>query len=416
MNMDDLIQRHLDGMNSATEAAELSHLLETDAAARSRYLDLAELHAALSSDESLRDKKPRVVVSRQKWAWKAAVFKLAAAVVFMLGVIWMLNPASRLEKPMAKLLSTDNARWSDEGTELSLNAGEAPSGILRLMEGKAEFLTSLGAVVMLQGPVVMRFESATALFVESGKVLCRCPTAESRLVVRTPQTRVIDLGTEFVVEARADESTRVAVLSGEVKVSSTVLHQGQAAEVRTQGVTMLHSEVVNEMRPHVASPQSAEGTNLLRGADFSSEPEVWETQSPYVEIEDGSLHVRSLGHRSWPNARQRIWKEASGRIVTASARAMQPVDDPLRPQQFAVLKLIFVGKDGRQIAYASRHFQFAGEEPGASQRATITAIAPPGTKGINLELLLNAQGDENGSVIFDDAVLNVDEATKEVAP
>lgn len=416
MNTDDLIQRFLDGQASPEEAAELSARIETNVEARNRYLDLAELHAALFADETLRDEKPPVVVSRPKWAWKAPMLKMAAAVVFMLGLIWMLNPASRLEKPMAKLLSTENARWSDAGTELSLNAGEAPSGILRLMEGKAEFLTSLGAVVMLQGPVVMRFESATALFVESGKVLCRCPTAESRLVVRTPQTRVIDLGTEFVVEARADESTRVAVLSGEVKVSSTVLHQGQAAEVRTQGVTMLHSEVVNEMRPHVASPPRAEGTNLLRGGDFSSEADAWETQSPYVEIEDGSLHLRSLGHRSWPNARQRLWNEASGRVVTASARAMQPKDDPLRQQQFAVLKLVFVGEGGRQIAYASRHFQFAGEEPGVFQRATITAIPPLGTKGIHLELLLNAQGDENGSVIFDDAVLHVGEVAKEVAP
>ena len=95
---------------------------------------------------------------------------------------------------------------------------------------------------------------------------------------------------------------------------------------------------------------------------------------------------------------------------------MQPKDDPLRQQQFAVLKLIFVGKDGRQIAYASRHFQFAGEEPGASQRATITAIAPPGTKGFWFELLLNARGDSKGSVIFDDAVLHVEAATREVAP
>lgn len=416
MNTDDLIQRFIEGRASPEEAAELSRLIEMNVEVRFRYLDFAELHAAFLADETLRDEKPPAVVSRPQWAWKTALLKMAAALVFMLGVIGLLNPTARLEKPMAKLLSTENARWSDSGTELSLNAGEAPSGILRLMDGKAEFLTSQGAVVMLQGPVVMQFESATALFVESGKVLCRCPTAESRLVVRTPQTRVIDLGTEFVVEARADESTRVAVLSGEVKVSSTVLHQGQAAEVSTQGVTMLHSEVVNEMRPQVASPPRAQGANLLRGADFSSAREVWDTQSPYVEIKDGSLHLRSLGHRSWPNARQRLWREASGMIVTASARAMQPLDDPLRLHQFAVLKLVFVGKDGRHIGYASRHFQFAGEEPGASQRATITAIAPPGTRGFWFELLLNARGESKGSVIFDDAVLNVGDVTKEVAP
>lgn len=409
MNMDDLIQRHLDGMNTADEAAELSRRIETDASTRSRYLDLAQLHAALAADESLRAPRFEKAVLRPQSSWVAPVLKAAAALVLAALVFWSLKPASGPLLPLATLISTENARWSDEGTELSLNAGEPPNGMLRLMEGQAEFVTSKGASVRLTAPAAVRFDSAVSLFVESGKVLCRCPTLESRLSVQTPQTQVVDLGTEFAVEARADASTRVAVLSGEVRVDSTVLHQGQAAEVRHQGVTMLHTEVVQDMIDVRESTEIPQGDSVLVNGRFDT-PSAWELQDRHSWIENGALHVRSGGHRFWPNARQTLWKVPSERVVTASVRAMQSEDDPLQPQQFAVLKIVFVGEGGKQIAYASRHFQFAGETPYVFQKATLTAFTPPGTKGVTMELLLNARGELDGSVIFDDAALTLGES------
>lgn len=92
MNMDDLIQRHLDGLNSADEGAELSHLLETDATARSRYLDLAELHATLAADESLR--APKAILRPQTASmpsWVRSVAQMAAGVVLgglAVGTVW----------------------------------------------------------------------------------------------------------------------------------------------------------------------------------------------------------------------------------------------------------------------------------------------------------------------------------------
>ena len=171
MNMDDLIQRHLDGMNTADEAAELSRRIETDASTRSRYLDLAQLHAALAADESLRAPKFENAVLRPQSSWVAPVLKAAAALVLAALVFWSLKPALGPLLPLATLISTENARWSDEGTELSLNAGEPPNGMLRLMEGQAEFVTSKGASVHLTAPAAVRFDSAVSLFVESGTVL-----------------------------------------------------------------------------------------------------------------------------------------------------------------------------------------------------------------------------------------------------
>jgi hypothetical protein len=58
MKTDDLIQRFLDGQATPEEAHTLSDLLKTDVSVRGRYLDFAELHAALLADEMLRAPRP----------------------------------------------------------------------------------------------------------------------------------------------------------------------------------------------------------------------------------------------------------------------------------------------------------------------------------------------------------------------
>lgn len=410
MNPDELIHHYLDGTATQAEADELSRQIESDTATRDRYLALAELHTALSADETLREVKAASVLKRNHHTpW----LKIAAAVALLASGVWWIVASAQVAPPMAKLISSMNAQWTDENTELSLNAGEAPTGILRLLEGKVEFATSLGAMVTLEGATAMRFENATTIFIESGKVVCRCPTPESRVTVRTPQTQVIDLGTEFVVEARADLSTRVAVLSGEVRVgedaSSRVLHEGEGAEVRSQGLTMLHTEVVREMQPRVSADNAASNRELNRLTNPSFDGDSgWQLASGHSDIADGVLRVSSHGNRFWPSARQTLWESGlSGKIITASARAMQLPSDPFQPMQFAVLKIVFNGERGRSIAYASRHFQFGGEPVGVFHEANIKAEAPPGTKGVTLELLLNARGEERGTVVFDDAVLSI---------
>lgn len=176
MKHDDLIQRFLDGHASSDDAAELSQLVSEDEAARRRYLDLAELHAALAADETLRGPRAEAVPFAPRLRWDAWAWKIAAVLLIAAVGVWMLSSGHKAAPPIATLISTVNARWSDPATELSLNAGEAPSGLLRLVEGTAQFVTAKGASVVLEAPAVMRFDGPTAIFVESGKVVCRCPT------------------------------------------------------------------------------------------------------------------------------------------------------------------------------------------------------------------------------------------------
>lgn len=430
MNTDwhDLIQRYISGTISDADAKTLEQQLESDAALRDWYLDAVNLDSALevtaeSAELALSLPLPasvRALSPAPQLAWRSLA--LAAAVVIAATIAWRWLWPSGVETPWVKLTATTNARWADTTTELSLNAGDEPSGMLRLLDGRAEFATRSGAVVAIEAPTAMRFDAPASLYVESGKVVCRCPTPNSRLTVHTAQTQVVDLGTEFAVEARGDSCTRVAVFSGEVKVASTVLKQGDGVEVRSKGVTVLSPELLAEMQrsreaaPLVPSSQS----NRLTNGQFDNPPGkiAWGMLSAFARVEDGELRISARGHQSWPNARQIIWQsDLPDQVVSARVKARQPSDDALVDSQCAVLKLSFVGERGVEFAYASRHFQFAGDAVNVVQEAQVAAIAPPGTKGVNVQLMLNARGEKRGSVIFDDASLTIgDAAAKTEAP
>lgn len=420
LNDQELILDYLHGREPVDEL-RLNELLRDEADAR------AFLRQAAATEVRLRELalveaggqatlKTKAFISwRHPLAWAASVALTAVAT-------WLWWPSSSVSQPqVARLISATNARWDDSTTELRLNSGDEPSERLRLAEGRAEFLTAHGATVILDGPAEVQFVEAGSLLVVSGRVMCRCPTPESRLVVRTAQTEVIDLGTEFAVEARDDRSTRVAVLSGEVKVASTVLKQGQGVEVRTKGVTVLSPEMLAEMQRSFKAdlPMDSPRSNRLIDGSFeaSSAQKTWELPVAFAKVEDGGLRISARGHQAWPNARQGIWQsDLAGRVVTLTVKAKQPSDDGLVESQFAVLKLTFVGERGVEFAYASRHFQFAGDPLDVPQEAQVAAIAPPGTKGVSVQLLLNAHGEKHGSVIFDDAVLTIGEVHPITSP
>ncbi|WP_009965562.1 FecR domain-containing protein [Verrucomicrobium spinosum] len=431
--LDSLLNAYFDGTLSPEDRHELEQRLLSSVENQEKFWEwaswdaiLGEWGEELGSWKEMPCRPPRRVAPDTKrsrmlnsslltsWSFGLAGFVFVALVL-------CLNLGDPGVKPSAALLvSTVNARWSDDTPALSVTAGNDPAGRdLSLIEGTAEFQTLHGASVLMEGPASIRFEGPTSLFVRSGKVVCRCPTPASRLTVNTSQTSVEDLGTDFTVEAREDQSTRVAVLSGEVKVGGgkggTVLRKGEAAEVRTLGVTMLNPEEVQQMLSSfdqsVGVPDDKD--NWLKNGTFDTPTpgsKDWLFSSKGVRIENGVLLVSARKQFSWPHARQKIFGEGlSGRTFVASVRTLEHTEDPLRAGQYAVLKLNFIDKYNKAFAYAAKAFLFSGETINADKSAQLAAIAPPGTKGVSFELLLGVQRDRSGTVAFDDAVLRVGE-------
>jgi hypothetical protein len=298
--------------------------------------------------------------------------------------------------------------------ELSLRSGDVPAGSLRLESGMAEFRFSSGATAMVQGPATVRFPGPNRIFLQEGKVLCRCPAPASRIILTTPGTQVVDLGTEFAVEvAPGQQNTRVAVVSGKVGVGTSparVLGTGQAAQVGPDQVvhlTPLPADAFADLLKAGVSTAAPSGwsENLLSDTAFAADPahSKWYWTEGYVEPagSDRTLAIHAKGHRFWPGARQRVATgDIGGRAVVGLVEAMMPANDVLRERQWAILKLAFIDEQGREFASAFRYFLRATDKPGQYIAAQVATLAPAGTRGVEIQLLLNARGQPSGTVWF----------------
>ena len=426
--LDALIDDWFEGRISESDAAKLSAELEQSAASRAHYWETASVHGLLehtmqqASLRSVTGQVPPIPPKRIQWlGWPSLA---AAAVVVFTGIwAWLMwkpsHPATA--SPLATLAAANDAVWGDPNVELSLRSGELPPGVMLLESGTAEFLCVDGATVVLRGPAAVRFLAQKRVLVESGRIFCRCPSPESRLSIETPATEIQDLGTEFTVEARADQSTLVAVLSGEVQVGKTqtqLLRKGQSAVVRGDGLLVIQplaQEDFSELL--LASPTVNEalnhGRNLLLdpGFEHGLSVETWNGTEPNIaQTTTGgrtgaAVAIRSNGEAHWPQCRQKIATgEIAGRLVVASVWAA-PSAKSLQSRQSAVLKIVFMNEKGRDFAFAMRRFLDVKSTPDQFMQAQVAALAPPGTHSVQLQLMFQTNLRESGSILFDDASL-----------
>ncbi len=425
-----LIEDCLEGRLSEPDSAKLSALLEQSAEARARYWETASIHGLL--EHSMQNASLRVVTGQalpttpgiKRWStWRSLA--AAALVAFTALGVWLMFGSSRSTvRSFATMMVTTNARWSDPNVELALSSGERVPSALRLDSGHAEFQLLDGATVVLDGPASVRFAERKTVFVDEGRVFCKCPTLESRITVVTPQTKVLDLGTEFSVDARADESTRVAVLSGKVQVMSLnagVLTAGEVVDVKQGQVVRLKPLTNDEITELTREPVRAHAANDGAGQNRLLDPGFEKTlPSAFWRGTDDCLeHAASFGRsgaaarvrareKHFPLVKQRVdCGDISGRVVHASVWAKSPPDDPISPRQFAVLKLAFLNAEGREFACSTRHFLHYGQPANVYVPAQLTAQAPQGTRFVEVQVMLAAGSQKAGSVCFDDASLAI---------
>jgi ferric-dicitrate binding protein FerR (iron transport regulator) len=420
----EIIGRHADGGASPEETRELEAALRGSAELRREYLRYLNLDAALcGTAPALRLVKNEASPRGRRLAWFGGLAAAAAIVVAAL-FFSPKKPVPATHQPLtfATLAAAHNAVWADSNVELALRDGELPASLLRLESGTAEFLFADGATMLMRGPAVVRIPERKRATVESGRIFVRCPTPESRIAVETATTEVVDLGTEFSVEARSDRSTLVAVLSGEVQVGKSerrILKKGEAVEVRGDGIL-----VIKPLEPHdfsellaaspTASAATADGKNLLRDPGFDTELAVerWSGTEPNLSRvatggrSGGAARVAAVGRAHWPQCRQQIATgDIGGRLVVGSVWAAP--ESALHRRQTAILKVVFINDEGRDFAFALRRFLGPESAQGEFEHAQVAAFAPPGTRRVQLQLMLQSGLLESGAVLFDDARLFV---------
>ncbi|MEX1222948.1 MAG: hypothetical protein WEA31_00220, partial [Pirellulales bacterium] len=123
---------------------------------------------------------------------------------------------------VARLVVSPQAEWS-ESTAATL--AEGPDLFigqpLELRAGTALIRFDSGAEVRLRGPAVGRVDAPNAIFIESGGVSARVPPRAVGFGVSTQLADIVDLGTEFSVEAGGRHApTDIHVFDGTVRVAT----------------------------------------------------------------------------------------------------------------------------------------------------------------------------------------------------
>ena len=227
--LDRRIHALLDGAITAEEHRELESVLLSDESARQRYFGLAALHGLLEIEAEQRSNTVRqgpipvdLVVFRQRRrlfrvaAISAAAVLLAGAFVLRLlfvpppatatvakseGTIFTISHASTLAKP------------PPEGVLM-------PGSTLRITQGTAELTFGSGVKAIVQGPETLTVIDRRSIAMREGVAWFHVPAAATGFEVRTPELRVVDLGTEFGVIARPDAADEVHVFKGKVRAEA----------------------------------------------------------------------------------------------------------------------------------------------------------------------------------------------------
>ncbi len=174
----------------------------------------------------------------------------AAAVFLVLALgtllwLWMGN-----RSPRTTLAAVADAEW--ESPFGAIRIGQPlPSGPLNLKKGLAKIAYANGVTLILEGPARIQITSPTQAQLDAGKLTAVVPSNARGFTVTTPSARVVDLGTEFGVEARNDRSTFVEVFTGTVEAHGLgpaqrstdvqTLHQGEAAQVAADASAVIRA-------------------------------------------------------------------------------------------------------------------------------------------------------------------------------
>ena len=258
-----LISKIFEDHLAEQEFAELSRLLLSDAAAREEYQAMLRIHTALrfelnnslnqellqacldvdqakdhlacspsapTTNRSLLlgflDKLPTAIQPAQHPArfYSLAAFLTLAIWAVLALVVWPLG--ERGDFPRETLLAVDfhalvlqanNVAWAQGQRPLNAGTRLAMKERISLERGSLQILFGDGARVVLEGPAVVLIDGRNAMALDEGRILARVEDQAKGFLVATPTVRVIDLGTEFGVDVRNQE-TEVHVFEGRVEV------------------------------------------------------------------------------------------------------------------------------------------------------------------------------------------------------
>ncbi|MBN2579299.1 MAG: hypothetical protein JXB10_09935 [Pirellulales bacterium] len=279
--------------------ARLQQVVAEDVTARRIYLETmyfyGQLHWLYTHDEEASDRKHTSLGAILGYVnlavdWGSAAFSrgvnspvlaalLILGLVLTLAVIWFLPapPQAQLPAPLsaeyaAQVTRMQNCVWVGENLPLKTGDNVPPGKALELTAGMLEITIDTGAQIILEGPCRFQMKSGQEGYLQEGRLLARAETQQAKgLVVSTPFSKVVDLGTEFGVTVEPSGLTEVYVMQGFVKMDyrdaqGKTMQGGMLQQGQAQRFSAADAEVVNIPTNQDAfqAMQSFSASSLLR--------------------------------------------------------------------------------------------------------------------------------------------------------
>lgn len=261
----DLCDRLFDGEFTVADRDRLETLVIGNVEARRTYIELVQIHAALS-EERLKDMPLNEIVNlskatpeeelayvsnsapttRRRWVKLALAMTASIAVLAAGWGMGRWQGAVSHDTSVAKLLDAKGVRW-DSGT-LPTEVGAALSqGRLRLAAGLAVLEFRKGARLTLEGPADLELVSADKCFLHRGALTAHVPPAAVGFVVETTNAKLVDHGTDFGISANTNGAAKVQVFKGEVELQHQV--SGERVQLLTKQGASVTRDALSRKAP-----------------------------------------------------------------------------------------------------------------------------------------------------------------------
>jgi len=220
---------------------------------------------------------------------KLSIYSIVLSAAAILVIALFINFApNQMSREVATLTSSMNAEWADISNSMQngtrLMNGKKP---LLLREGLAELLFDTNARIVIEAPAEFQIVDDERISLRYGKIYATVPQEAIGFTVNAPSARIIDLGTEFGVEADTSGNTYLHMMKGK-----TTLIAGEKTNKISMEVSKGVAKKISSDTSVVTDIPCNEGSFVHA---FDSEKNVVWRQQPSLDLADIAGKGNGLG-------------------------------------------------------------------------------------------------------------------------
>ena len=240
--IDELIQKCVLGIQTESEAQELSEYLEQDESTIARR----KLRLALKADaylqgaaaelgdesEKIESTLARKVTTLKRQLWTQGTIAAALAIGFFAWFFLSESPRFENELGVATVLRIEGEGLANQVRTLAKGDALLAGDQLNMERGLVELVFhDTGVHAIATAPLSLTANSSKRIFLRNGNVKLTVPPQGIGFIVETAEREITDLGTSFVVTAVTGGS-KVFVLDGEVSLGEKF---GEPSQLMSEG-------------------------------------------------------------------------------------------------------------------------------------------------------------------------------------